>query len=239
MHPKVLIPLLDLTSLNDSDNRDTIKVLCRHANTVYGPVATVCVHAHLVKCAKQALGTSPVKVTTVLNFPHGDAATEGLRSEVAVMVADHADEIDMVVPLADLQAQQFDTTTQAVSAIKSLMGQRPLKVILETGVLEPAQIEAASEAAIAGGADFLKTSTGKVAVGATLSAAEIMLRVIAQHYQKTGRWVGFKASGGVRTYEQALNYINLARTICGDGYIQQATFRFGASGLLGSILEQI
>lgn len=239
MHPKMLIPLLDLTSLNHRDNRDDINALCRCANTVYGPVASVCVNAHLVKYAKQVLGSSPVKVATVLNFPNGNGLIEDLRAEVSVMLADHADEVDMVVPLADIRAEQFESTTQMVATIKSLIGRRPLKVILETGVLDIMQIEAASAAAIAGGADFLKTSTGKVTIGATLSAAEVMLRVIAKHHEDTGHWVGFKASGGVRTYEQAIHYIQLAQTICGEDYINQATFRFGASSLLSSILEQI
>ncbi len=239
MHPKTLIALLDLTSLNDSDNRDTINVLCRHANTVYGPVASVCVYPHLVKYAKQALGNSLVKVATVLNFPYGDQPSEDVRSEAAVMLTEGADEIDMVVPLTDVQANQFQTTTQVVTSVKALMKQCPLKVILETGVLDSSQIEAAAMAAIEAGADFLKTSTGKTKVGATLAAAEIMLGVIVKHYEHTGHWVGFKASGGVRTYEQALDYIKLAQSICGNDYIQPDTFRFGASSLLNSILEQI
>ncbi|RUO69370.1 deoxyribose-phosphate aldolase [Pseudidiomarina sediminum] len=234
------LQLMDLTSLNQADTPATITKLCASANVADVFPAAVCVHPELVVWAKhelQRLGLLQVKVATVTNFPGGyeDVARAVAETERAVAVG--ADEVDVVFPYQAFLAGNTTLARDLIVACKSACGERALlKVILETGVLtSPEAIRSASELAIAAGADFIKTSTGKVEVNATLSAARIMLEAI----QKSGGRCGFKAAGGVRTLDDAIAYLELARDILGDAFLQPQSFRFGASGLLGNLKKEL
>lgn len=234
------LALMDLTSLNNDDNDTVIRELCARANTPAGHPAAVCVYPAFVSTARQALAeqglAGKVKVATVTNFPHGEADVERAAAETRAAIAAGADEVDVVFPYRALMAGDAEVGRELVEACKRECGDAVLKVILETGELKEAGlIDRAGMLAIDGGADFLKTSTGKVAVNATLDAAKILLTAI----KASGRDVGFKAAGGVRTAEDAAAYLQLAERVLGAEWITPAHFRFGASGLLGSLLETL
>jgi len=234
------LALMDLTSLNDDDNDTVIRELCARANTPVGHPAAVCVYPAFVQSARAALAeqglAGKVKVATVTNFPHGEADVERAAAETRAAIAAGADEVDVVFPYRALMAGDAEVGRKLVEACKRECGDAVLKVILETGELKEAGlIDRAGMLAIDGGADFLKTSTGKVAVNATLDAAKILLTAI----KASGRDVGFKAAGGVRTAEDAAAYLQLAERVMGAEWITPAHFRFGASGLLGSLLETL
>ncbi|MDI5933726.1 deoxyribose-phosphate aldolase [Halomonas kalidii] len=234
------LALMDLTSLNDDDSDATIRALCARAVTPAGHPAAVCVYPAFIATAREALAeqglAGKVKIATVTNFPHGDADIVRAAAETRAAIAAGADEVDVVFPYRALVAGDEAVGQELVAACKRECGDAVLKVILETGELEdPALIRRAGELAIAGGADFLKTSTGKVKVNATLEAAELLLTVI----RDSGRDIGFKAAGGVRTAEDARAYLALAEHLMGAAWPTPAHFRFGASGLLGSLLEAL
>lgn len=235
---KKIISLIDLTSLNDTDDEIVIDKLCSKAITPLGPVAAVCVYPQFVRQAKTKLLNTAVKVATVANFPRGNATQSMVLAEIERAVTEGADEVDVVIPYQAYLVNRAESVQGFLHACKQACRSAKLKVILETGVLQSVElIEQASQAAIQAGADFLKTSTGKVAVGATLEAAATMLLAI-KNSRAEGRSVGFKASGGIRTPEQAASYIKLAELILGENWISPATFRFGASGLLDALLNQ-
>jgi deoxyribose-phosphate aldolase len=234
------LALMDLTSLNDDDSDAIIRALCRKANTPAGHPAAVCIYPAFIATARDALAeqglAGKVKVATVTNFPRGEADIERAAAETRAAIAAGADEVDVVFPYRALMAGDAEVGRELVTACKRESGDAVLKVILETGELKEAGlISRAAELAIDGGADFLKTSTGKVAVNATLEAAEILLEAI----RASGRDVGFKAAGGVRTVEDAQAYLQLAERLMGAAWITPAHFRFGASGLLDSLLETL
>lgn len=228
---------LDLTNLDDDCDEAAVAELCRRAQTPEGSVAAVCVWPRFVPQARAALLHTGVRVATVINFPSGEDDLDEAKGEARAAVFDGADEIDMVIPWrAVLRAGDATMVAGLLHEIKDITGEVPLKAILETGELkDPVLIGLAAEAAIAGGANFLKTSTGKTPVGATPEAARILLETIARR----DREVGFKASGGVRTVEQAAAYLALADGILGAGWAGPRRFRIGASGLLGEILATL
>ncbi len=228
--------LLDLTSLNDSDTEETVKDLCAKAHGEFGHTAAVCIWPRFVKTAKEALKGTPVRIATVVNFPHGGTDVEATVAETKQAIADGADEIDVVLPYkAFMEGDAASAKALLVATRKACEG-KTLKVIIESGVLAHANtIAEASRLSIACGADFIKTSTGKTPVSATLEAANVMLEVI----RESGKPVGFKASGGVRTTEQAADYMTLADKIMGPKWIGLMTFRFGASGLRDSLLASM
>lgn len=235
-----LIALLDLTSLNDDDSDARIIDLCQRALTPVGPVAAVCVYPRFVALARRtldALGGQTVAVATVTNFPAGNAALDEVLEQTRQALADGADEIDVVYPYRALLAGDADRGFALVRACKALCADRALlKVILETGELaDPALIRQASLDAIEAGADFIKTSTGKVAVNATAEAARIMLECIAS----SGVNVGLKPAGGLKTLDDARVYLELAEAINGGQWISPRHLRFGASSLLGDLLNRL
>lgn len=224
---------LDLTNLDEACTAADIDALCRRAQTPEGSVAAVCIWPQFVAQAKAALAHTGIRVATVVDFPRGDGGGAAAAAEARAALADGADEIDMVIPWRALKAGDEAAVPAAVTAVKAACGTVTLKAILETGELaDPALIGLAAEQALVGGADFLKTSTGKVPVNATPEAAEILLETIARQ----GGTAGFKASGGVRTVEDAAVYLALADRILGPGWAGPRHFRFGASGLLGVLL---
>lgn len=233
-----LIALLDLTSLNDDDTDAAIVELCHKAMTPVGPVAAVCVYPRFVALARRTLdelGGQTVAVATVTNFPAGNAPLDEVLDQTRQALAEGADEIDVVYPWRALQAGDADSGFALVRACKALCSDRALlKVILETGELaDPALIRQASLDAIDAGADFIKTSTGKVAVNATAEAAQIMLECIAA----SGTNVGLKPAGGIRTLADARVYLTLAETLNGPRWVAPRHLRLGASSLLGDLLR--
>ncbi len=232
----VALTLVDLTNLKDDCTPEAIAALCRKAQTPFGHTAAICIWPRFVAQARAAFGPGhPVRVATVVNFPSGDLDIDTVVKETRRAVADGADDIDMVIPYAALIASDEQAVRAMVEAVRAEVPQPViLKTILETGMLKDAAlIRRAAEIAIEGGADFIKTSTGKVAVNATLEAADIMLRVI----RDSRRNVGFKPAGGISSVAEAGLYLRLANTIMTADWAMPSTFRFGASGLLDDILS--
>ena len=231
-----ILPLIDLTSLNSDDTDAVIRHLCRQAVTPRGSTAAVCVYPPFIDVAKRELASlgARVKVATVTNFPAGEANIALAVAQTREAVAAGADEVDLVFPYEALREGDERLGLSMVQQCRQICGPEvTLKVIIESGELEGhLLIRRASKLAIAGGADFIKTSTGKVAVNATPEAARVMLEAI----KECGKPVGFKAAGGIRTVTEAAQYLALADEIMGAGWATPATFRFGASSLLGDVL---
>ena len=229
------LPLLDLTSLDEDDTEERIAALCAQARTPAGDVAAVCVYPRFVAQAAAALAGAPVRVATVANFPAGRLDARGAAQEAERALADGADEVDVVLPYLAFAAGERDAALAVVEAARTATAGATLKVILETGRLEgPEKVREAAAGALAAGADFVKTSTGKLKPGATLEAARPMLEAIRDH----GRG-GFKAAGGVRTAEDAAAYLALADEVVGEGWTAPETFRLGASSLLADLLDAL
>jgi deoxyribose-phosphate aldolase len=231
------IRLLDLTSLNDGDDEAAVSVLCNRAATAPGPVAAVCIWPRFITLARGLLEHSGVRVAAVANFPAGGDDIAAAVLETEDIVNQGGDEVDLVMPYTRWLGGDVTVARDMIAACKAACGEQVLlKVILETGDLrDPAKIYAAAGDAIAAGADFVKTSTGKIAVSATLEAAEAMLRAI----KDSGRDVGFKAAGGIRDTAAAGAYLALADRIMGPDWADPLHFRFGASGLLDDLLAQL
>lgn len=231
----VALSLLDLTNLKDDCTEAQIDALCARAQTPYGNSAAICIWPRFVAHARTVLGKGhPVRIATVVNFPSGDMEVADVAAETREAIADGADDIDVVIPYRKFLDGNEKAVTDMVTAVRAeCTGGVLLKVILETGeIKDPGLIRRASELAIDAGADFIKTSTGKVAVNATLEAADIMIRAIRQ----SGRKVGFKPAGGIGSVADAALYLSLAQTIMTPDWPMPSTFRFGASGLLDDIL---
>lgn len=226
------VPLIDLTSLNGDETAHDIGPLCERA--VRHGTAAVCIYAAHVPVARARLAGSKVRLATVANFPDGSDDIARAADETAAAVAAGADEVDVVAPIAALLDGDVGLVGELVEACRTAAGPGiTLKLILETGVLrEPDLITAAARAAVMAGIDFLKTSTGKTEVGATLEAATLLLSVI----QEAGGRVGFKAAGGIRSAGDVAGYLHLADTLLGPDWVSQKTFRFGASSLLDALV---
>lgn len=224
---------LDLTRLNDDDTEADIERLCVRAHGRFGPVAAVCVWPRLAGLARRRLPAS-IAVAAVANFPQGDAKPERAQRDVGEIVQAGAQEVDVVLPWQALLDGDTGAVARVLAATRRASDGLRLKVILETGMLEtPARITEASRIALGEGADFLKTSTGKVPVGATPEAARAMLEAIAADARSAT--VGFKASGGVRSVADAALYLGLVTEHLGSEAGVPARFRIGASGLLDDI----
>ena len=223
---------IDNTTLNGTDNEKHVEAFCRHTMEM-GQVAAICVYPRFVSVARKTLEGSGILVASVAGaFPHGQLPIALKIAETKYAIGEGADEIDMVLSRGALLAGEDDTVCSEVAAMKEACQGRTLKVILETGELPcPALMAKASQLAIDGGADFIKTSTGKIGTGATLEAAETMLKVINENVKKSKKPVGFKAAGGISTPEEALAYAEIAKKIIGDEYVIKQTFRIGASRL--------
>lgn len=231
---KKAISLLDLTNLNDDCSEADVVALCKRAQTPYGNTAAICIWKEFIPVAKRSLDGTGIRIATVVNFPAGGTDTDNVLGEVALAVDHGADEIDLVFPYAAFLEGDIDTAIDQISRVRDAC--RPsvlLKVIIETGKLETEEaIYSASRLAIDCGADFIKTSTGKVAVNATPQSAEIMLRAI----RDSGKDVGFKPAGGIKSVDDAGNYLALAGEILGEDWATPDTLRFGASGVLDNLL---
>ncbi|PZU87775.1 MAG: deoxyribose-phosphate aldolase [Chelatococcus sp.] len=231
------LALLDLTDLSDDASEASLAALCEKAVSGPVPVAAICIWPRFVAKARTILGPdSPVKIATVVNFPDGGTPIVPVNLETEKAIADGADEIDMVLPWHGVIAGQTAQAAAMLRNVRMRCGEKTLKVILETGEYpDPGKIRPAAELAIAGGADFIKTSTGKTATSATPEAVRTMLMVIGM----AGRPVGIKPSGGIRTLADASAYLAMADAIMGPGWVSPGTFRFGASGLYDALVAAI
>ena len=228
---KALIACLDLTNLDEACSEAEIAALCERAATTAGATAAICIWPRFVAFAKERLAAD-IRIATVVNFPAGGDDVETTIAETKRAVADGADEIDLVIAYAKLPGDAAFVEDQ-VRRVKESAEPARLKAILETGEIGDADtIRLACRAAIAGGADFLKTSTGKVKENATLISARLLLESIAQ----SGRPIGFKPAGGIKRFEDAKAYFDLAEEICGQGYATPDRFRLGASGVLTDLV---
>ena len=229
---KRLIACLDLTELKDDCTAEDVDRLLARARTPAGNVAAVCVWPCFVRQSKTTLAGSGIKVATVVNFPNGDENIGPAERETVLAMADGADEIDMVISWKKVRKDPAFVTRQ-VARLKSAAGGRQLKAILETGELDdPALIRKAAMAAIEGGADFIKTSTGKVPVGARVEAVTIMAEVA----RDMSRGTALKPSGGMKTLADARAMLEAAEAVLGKGWATPQTFRLGASSLLDDLL---
>lgn len=230
------IPLVDLTSLGEHDDAAVAEDLCARARTPAGPVAAVCLMPALVALAADRLAGSGVRVATVANFPAGAPDAGAAARETEAAVAAGAAEVDVVAPWRAWLAGDRAAVATLVAACRAACGDRArLKVILEAGSLpDPDAVRAIATDAIAAGAQFVKTSTGKVGQGATPDAARAMLEAV----RDAGGTVGFKAAGGIRTTAQAAAYLALADELLGPAWATPETFRLGASSLLDDLLAR-
>lgn len=231
---------IDNTTLGTTDTEQSVEAFCRRTLDMRVPcaggeatVAAVCVYPRFVTTAAWVLAGSGIKVASVASdFPHGQTDIMMKDEDMKSLVRRGADEVDIVINRGLIVAGRADEAVKEIVHQKMALGSRKLKVILETCDLKsPEMIRAAAQAAIDGGADFIKTSTGKGGVGATPEAAEVMLNCIKENVKKSKKTVGFKAAGGIRKPEDALMYAELAQKIMGDEYINRQTFRIGASSL--------
>ncbi|MBP2169645.1 deoxyribose-phosphate aldolase [Erwinia toletana] len=235
------LKLMDLTTLNDDDTDAKVIALCHQAKSPAGNTAAICIYPRFIPIARKTLleqGTPEIRIATVTNFPHGNDDIAIALAETRAAIAYGADEVDVVFPYRALMAGNRDVGFALVKACKEACAAANvlLKVIIESGELkEAALIRQASEIAIDAGADFIKTSTGKVPVNATPEVAEIMLTVIRDKGVKAQ--VGFKPAGGVRTAADAELYLKLADDLLGSDWADARHFRFGASSLLASLLN--
>ncbi len=229
---QIALHCLDLTSLNDKDTEDDIRILCQRAQTPFGPVAAVCVWPRFLALARKLLPPN-IRVAAVANFPGGALELPRALADIREIVQAGGDEVDVVLPYRALMAGQVAKCADFLAQVRVASRPLGLKVIIESGELtSPALIAQATTLALAAGADFVKTSTGKTTVSATPEAARVMLREIAASSRANA---GFKASGGIRTVGDAMVYLDLARNHLGASALVPQRLRFGASGLLNDI----
>lgn len=237
------LKLMDLTTLNEDDTDAKVIALCHQAKSAAGNTAAICIYPRFIPVARKTLreqGTPEIRIATVTNFPHGNDDIDIALAETRAAIAYGADEVDVVFPYRALIAGNSQVGFELVKACKAACAEADvlLKVIIETGELkEEALIRQASEIAIDAGADFIKTSTGKVPVNATPEVAQIMMNVIRD--KGVSQQVGFKPAGGVRTAEDAAIYLQMADATLGAEWADARHFRFGASSLLASLLNTL
>lgn len=230
-----LIKSLDLTSLNSSDNEETIQALCNKATTPYAKVAAVCLYPQFIPLAKNIL-PSDIKIATVINFPSGLADLHLLEKEIKTAIKLGADELDVVLPYRTLLTGDTEFCTKYLAIARETTGKKTLKIIIESGELKGVEkISLATRLVIDSAADFVKTSTGKTDVSATPEAANIILETIRQ----SGKNIGFKASGGIKTLQDAKKYLTLSQSIMGPEWVSPSHLRIGASSVLTSLLATI
>jgi deoxyribose-phosphate aldolase len=220
--------LIDLTYLGEDDDK-AIDELCAKAKGV----AAVCVYPQAIARVKNKLVDKKMKIATVVNFPQGNTRLDTVLQEIDAAIAPHADEIDVVLPYHDFINGQFHEVNQFLMAVRKRCGNKILKIIIESGALQKsALIRLAGQMVIDSGADFIKTSTGKIAVGATLEAAYTLLTLIEQSKNPA---VGLKLSGGIRSVADAQAYVYLARAVMGKAWLNPRTLRIGASKLIDEL----
>ena len=244
---KMVLNMIDLTTLEGMDTPGKVKQLCYKARHLHDSVeglpnvAAVCVYPNFVGLAKKELADSEIKIASVATaFPSGNSSLPIKLEDVAMAVEAGADEIDMVISRGRFHAGDHQYVFDEIAAVKEACGVARLKVILETGELGTLDnVRLASDIAIVAGADFIKTSTGKIKPAATMPVTLVMLEAIRDHYFKTGQMVGMKPAGGISKAKLALHYLIMVKETLGDDWLTNQWFRFGASSLANDVLMQI
>ncbi len=244
---KLVLNMIDLTTLEGKDTDGKVKQLCYKAmhphDAVDGipKVAAVCVYPSMVKVAKKAVEGSGIKIASVATaFPSGQAPRDIKIRDTKFAVNEGADEVDMVISRGKFHAGEYNFVFDEIAAIKEACGTARLKVILETGELGTYdKVRRASDIAMHAGADFIKTSTGKIQPAATMPVTLVMLEAIRDFYYKTGKMIGMKPAGGISKSKLALHYLVMVKETLGSDWLTNEWFRFGASSLANDVLMQI
>jgi deoxyribose-phosphate aldolase len=244
---KMILNMIDLTTLEGKDTEGKVKQMCfkaKHLHDSYSDlptVAAVCVYPSMVKTAKTAVQGSGVKVASVATaFPSGQAPMKIKLADTKFAVDNGADEIDMVISRGKFLTGEYNFVFDEIAAIKEACGKARLKVILETGELVTLDnVRRASDIAIRAGADFIKTSTGKISPAATMQVTYTMLEAIRDHYDETGVMIGMKPAGGISNSKLALQNLVMVKEVLGNDWLNNEWFRFGASSLANDVLMQI
>ncbi|PKP35417.1 MAG: deoxyribose-phosphate aldolase [Bacteroidetes bacterium HGW-Bacteroidetes-17] len=242
-----ILGMIDLTTLEGSDNNEKITLLCDMAQSFHlagkniPDVAAVCVYPPFVALAKSQLSGTNIQVASVAGaFPSGQSPIKVKLAEISYAIEQGADEIDMVISRGKFLEGDYQAVYDEIAAISEVCKDVHLKVILETGELETLKnIRRASVIAISAGADFIKTSTGKIQPAATTEAFLVMLDSIKEHYQNTNKKIGIKPAGGISEPEQAIQYYLLVKDVLGEEWLNPQLLRFGASRLASKILDRI
>jgi deoxyribose-phosphate aldolase len=242
-----VLRMIDLTTLEGKDSQGKVKQLCYKAAHLHDQfsnlpnVAAICVYPPMVPVAKKALNGTGINVASVATaFPSGMTSLDTKLEEVKTVVAAGADEVDMVISRGKFLQGEYDWVSDEIAKVKEACGEAHLKVILESGELVTLDnVRLASDLAMAAGADFIKTSTGKVSPAATPSVVLIMLEAIRDFYKQTGKKIGMKPAGGVSKAKLAVQYLVMVRETLGQDWLSPDLFRFGASSLANDVIMQI
>jgi deoxyribose-phosphate aldolase len=244
---KMALSMIDLTTLEGKDTEGKVKQMCYKAQHLHDvlpglpTVAAVCVYPTMVATAKAALKGSKVKVASVATgFPSGQTTLEIKLADTRFAVENGADEIDMVISRGEFLKGNYNYVFDEIAAVKEACGAARLKVIFETGELSTLDnVRRASDIAIYAGADFIKTSTGKISPAATMPVSYVMLEAIRDYYLSSGKMVGMKPAGGISTSKVALHYLVMVKETLGNAWLSNEWFRFGASSLANDVLMQL
>jgi len=244
---KLALSMIDLTTLEGKDTPGKVQQLCYKALHLHDQldniptVAAICVYPTYVKIAKKALENSTIQVASVATaFPSGQSSRNTKIMDTEFAVDQGADEIDMVISRGAFLAGDYNFVFDEIAAVKEACGSAHLKVILETGELDTLDnVRKASEIAMYAGADFIKTSTGKIQPAATMPVTYVMLDAIKKYYMDTGKIIGMKPAGGISTSKIALQYLVMLNEVLGEKWMNNTYFRFGASSLANDILMQL
>jgi len=244
---KLVLNMIDLTTLEGKDTEGKVRQMCYKAVHLHDilpglpTVAAVCVYPTQVATAKKALEGSPVKVASVSTaFPSGQSTRQIKLLDTRYAVEQGADEVDMVISRGEFLKGNYAFVFDEIAAIKEACGKARLKVILETGELSTLDnVRKASDIAIHAGADFIKTSTGKISPAATMPVTLVMLEAIRDYYLETGKMIGMKPAGGISTAKSGLQYLVMLKETLGNAWLSNEWFRFGASSLANDVLMQL
>ena len=244
---KLLFHCIDLTSLKCTDSEESIMKFTEKVNEFVDKypdlenVAAICVYPNMAEIVNDTLEADGVKIACVSGgFPSSQTFMEVKVAETAMAIHTGAEEIDIVMPVGKFLCGDYEGMCDEIGELKDICGEKPLKVILETGALRSASnIKKAAILAMYSGADFIKTSTGKEAISATPEAAWVMCEAIKEYYKETGRKVGFKAAGGIDSVKKALAYYTIVKEVLGEEWLNNGLFRIGASRLANQLLSEI
>jgi len=244
---KLALSMIDLTTLEGKDTKGKVQQLCYKAMHPHDTlqniptVAAICVYPSHVSTAKKALKGSDIQIASVATaFPSGQSNLEVKINDTKFAVDQGANEIDMVISRGEFLSGNYQFVFDEIAAIKEACGKAHLKVILETGELDTLDnVRKASEIAMYAGADFIKTSTGKIQPAATMQVTYVMLDAIKDFYLKTGKMIGMKPAGGISNSKLALHYLVMLNEVLGEKWMHKDYFRFGASSLANDVLMQL
>lgn len=244
---KLLFHCIDLTSLKCTDSEESIMKFTEKVNEFVDKypdlenVASICVYPNMAEIVNDTLEADDVKIACVSGgFPSSQTFMEVKVAETAMAIHTGAEEIDIVMPVGKFLCGDYEGMCDEIGELKDICGEKPLKVILETGALRSASnIKKAAILAMYSGADFIKTSTGKEAISATPEAAWVMCEAIKEYYKETGRKVGFKAAGGIDSVKKALAYYTIVKEVLGEEWLNNGLFRIGTSRLANQLLSEI